>query len=140
MLSPVSRRPDRRCSGLRSTLLRALLFRKGAVISGDDLGRALAVAQKPVAAATEQSQLRTILSALQAGDGDFWTLVHKPFTDNRLTSDTVHALIDEARRGGARNMPEVALALRACDPHSDSAKEQRRFYKFKNFLYKTEKI
>ena len=30
--------------------------------------------------------------------------------------------------------------MKACDPHSDNIEEQRKFYKFKNFLYKTEKI
>ena len=121
-------------------MLRALLFRKGAVINGEDLGRALAAAQKPVAVVNEQNPLRAILTALQSGDGDFWSLVHKPFADNRLTSDTVRALIGEVRRNGARNIPEVALALKACDPHNGNAEEQRRFYKFKNFLYKTVKI
>jgi hypothetical protein len=37
-------------------------------------------------------------------------------------------------------MPDIALALKACDPHSSDGDEQRRFYKFKNFLYKTVKI
>jgi len=84
--------------------------------------------------------LQSIFSALQANQGDFWDLVHQPFTENRLTSDTVRALIDATRRSGARNMPQVAIALKACDPHSVSTEEQRKFYKFKNFLYKTVKI
>jgi hypothetical protein len=37
-------------------------------------------------------------------------------------------------------MPDIALALKACNPHSKDEEEQRRFYKFKNFLYKTVKI
>ena len=78
--------------------------------------------------------------ALQEGDGDFWSLVHRPFIDNQLTRDTVCALIDMTRRDGARNMPDIAAALRACEPYPQTAGEQRRFYKFKNFLYKTVKI
>jgi hypothetical protein len=66
--------------------------------------------------------------------------VHKPFTDNQLTRDTVRVLIETTRRSGARNMPDIAIALKACDPHSQDDDEQRRFYKFKNFLYKTVKI
>jgi len=126
---------------LRSILLRALLFRQGTVISCDDVKRALTSGQ-PVARyeEAEHDPLRRILSALQSGEGDFWTLVHKPFTDNCLTRDTVCALIEEARRRGARNMPEIAAALRACEPRSQAENEQRRFYKFKNFLYKTVKI
>jgi DNA-binding NtrC family response regulator len=126
---------------LRSILLRALLFRRGGVISGDDLLRALASGHQPVASETPvQDTLQRINSALQAGEGDFWSLVHKPFTDNQLTRDTVRELIEGARRSGARNMPDIALMLKACDPQSSDADEQRRFYKFKNFLYKTVKI
>ena len=125
---------------LRSILLRALLFRKGLVINDDDLRRALATVEKPAGEATAQPPLQSIFSALQANQGDFWDLVHQPFTENRLTSDTVRALIDATRRSGARNMPQVAIALKACDPHSVSTEEQRKFYKFKNFLYKTVKI
>jgi len=126
---------------LRSILLRALLFRQGSVISVDDLRRALASGQQPVVVkAPEQDPLRLIRDALQSGQGDFWALVHKPFTDNELTRDTVRALIEETRRAGARNMPDIAFALKACDPHSKDDDEQRRFYKFKNFLYKTVKI
>ena len=84
--------------------------------------------------------LQEIQVALQSGEGDFWELVHKPFAENQLTRDTVSALVEETRRAGARNMPDIAIALRACDPHSSHVEEQRRFYKFKNFLYKTVKI
>ena len=126
---------------LRSILLRALLFRKGSVISVDDLRRALASGQQPaIFKEPERDPLQLIHAALQSGQGDFWDLVHKPFSDNQLTRDTVRALIDETRRAGARNMPDIALALKACDPHSGDDDEQRRFYKFKNFLYKTVKI
>jgi DNA-binding NtrC family response regulator len=126
---------------LRSILLRALLFRQGPVITGDDLGRALDNRQQPaVCKEPDQDPLRRIQAALQSGEGDFWGLVHKPFASNQLTSDTVRALIEETRRAGARNMPDIALALKACDPHSSDSDERRRFYKFKNFLYKTVKI
>ncbi len=128
---------------LRSILLRALLFRQGPVISGDDLGRALASGQPPVVLKEpdpDPDPVRRIQSALQAGEGDFWGLVHKPFADNQMTRDTVRALIETARRAGARNMPDIAFALKACNPHSQDSDEQRRFYKFKNFLYKTIKM
>ena len=126
---------------LRSILLRALLFRQGPVISSEDLRRALDNRQQPaVNKESDPDPLRRIQTALQSGEGDFWGLVHKPFANNQLTSDTVRALVEETRRAGARNMPDIALALKACDPHSSDADEQRRFYKFKNFLYKTVKI
>lgn len=126
---------------LRSILLRALLFRQGAVISGDDLRRALASGHQPVLREeAEQDPVRRIQTALQEGAGDFWSLVHRPFIDNQLTRDTVCALIEATRRSGARNMPDIAATLKACDPHNPEENEQRRFYKFKNFLYKTVKI
>ena len=126
---------------LRSVLLRALLFRKGSVISDDDLRRALASGQQStIFKEPEQDPLRLICASLQSGQGDFWDLVHKPFTDNQLTRDTIRALIDETRRAGARNMPDIALATKAYDSHSQDDNEQRRFYKFKNFLYKTVKV
>ncbi len=126
---------------LRSILLRALLFRQGPVISGDDLRRALQ--NSPQSGSPKnlvRDPLRSMQAALQSGEGDFWGVVHKPFIDNQLTRDTVRMLVEETRRGGARNMPDIALALNACDPHSQDADEQRRFYKFKNFLYKTVKV
>ncbi len=126
---------------LRSILLRSLLFRQGSVISGDDLRRALENSQQPVIdKSSVQDPLRRIQAALRSGEGDFWAVVHKPFVDNQLTRDTVQTLVEETRRDGARNMPDIALALKACDPHSSDSDEQRRFYKFKNFLYKTVKI
>ncbi len=84
--------------------------------------------------------VQEIEGALLSGEGDFWSLVHQPFIENELTRDTVKSLIEGARRNGARNMPAIALALKACDPHSEAADEQRRYFKFKNFLYKTVKI
>ena len=126
---------------LRSILLRALLFRQGPIITGEDLQRALASGHQPVVSDDmEQDPVRRIQRALQEGDGDFWSLVHRPFSDNQLTRDTVCALVEATRRDGARNMPDIAAALRACEPHPQNADEQRRFYKFKNFLYKTVKI
>jgi transcriptional regulator with GAF, ATPase, and Fis domain len=124
---------------LRSILLRALLFRQGSVIMGQDLERALGAVQHSVSQPS-QNPVKEIAAALHADEGDFWSLVHKPFTDNQLTRDSVRTVIDDARRNGARNMPDIALALKACDPHSDDVEEQRRFFKFKNFLYKTVKI
>ncbi|MDG5469455.1 GPMC system transcriptional regulator [Deltaproteobacteria bacterium IMCC39524] len=126
---------------LRSILLRALLFRQGPIITGEDLRKALASGHQPVVSDdTEQDPVRRIQRALQEGDGDFWSLVHRPFIDNQLTRDTVCALVEATRRDGARNMPDIAAALRACEAHSRNGDEQRRFYKFKNFLYKTVKI
>jgi transcriptional regulator with GAF, ATPase, and Fis domain len=126
---------------LRSILLRALLFSSGPLISGDDMRRAVDVGRhQAVANVRDEAPVQRIRAALQAGEGDFWSLVHRPFVDNRLTRDTVCSLIDATRRDGSRNMPEIASALKACDPRGSGEEDRRLFYKFKNFLYKTVKI
>jgi transcriptional regulator with GAF, ATPase, and Fis domain len=128
---------------LRSILLRALLFRRGRSITLEDVRRALTgVGSSPPALPTFTAtppEMR-LLEALRAGEGDFWTLVHQPFTEKQLTKDSVRALVAAVRRAGARSMPEVAVALKACDPRSAAAEEQRKFFKFKNFLYKTVRV
>ncbi len=129
---------------LRSILLRALLFRRGRAITVEDVRGALTgigSAPAPLPTFTEATPREVRLrEALRRGDGDFWDLVHQPFTDKQLTKDTVRALVANVRREGARGMPEIAVLLRACDPRSADAEEQRRFYKFKNFLYKTVRV
>jgi transcriptional regulator with GAF, ATPase, and Fis domain len=129
---------------LRSILLRALLFRRARALTTDDVRRALtgigsAPAPLPAFTAATPPEVR-LLNALRTGEGDFWGLIHQPFSEKQLTKDTVRALVDAVRRGGARNMPEIALALKACDPRSDDPEERLRFFKFKNFLYKTVRV
>jgi DNA-binding NtrC family response regulator len=129
---------------LRSILLRALLFRRGRAVTIEDVRRAItgvgsAPAPLPTFTTATPPELR-LLDALRTGEGNFWTLVHQPFTEKQLTKDTVRALVAAVRRNGARNMPEIAVALKACDPRSNDAEEQRRFFKFKNFLYKTVRV
>lgn len=129
---------------LRSILLRALLFRRGRGVTVEDVRRAMTgVGSTPAplpafTAATPPE--RRLLEALRTGEGNFWSLVHQPFTEKQLTKDTVRALITSVRRSGARSMPEIAVVLKACDPRSTDPEEQRRFYKLKNFLYKTVRV
>jgi len=49
--------------------------------------------------------------------------------------------VDKARLASGRTMPEIARYLNAVagDIQEDAA-ERKRFFKFKNFLYKTVKI
>jgi DNA-binding NtrC family response regulator len=129
---------------LRSILLRALLFRRGRALTVEDVRRAMtgvgsAPAPLPVFTAASPPEVR-LLNALRAGEGTFWSLVHQPFTEKQLTKDTVRALVALVRRSGARSMPEIAVVLKSCDPRSADAEEQRRFFKFKNFLYKTVRV
>jgi len=127
---------------LRSLLLRALLFRTGSTISVRDLEKAAGEETRPRQAAgtAEHSLAERTLNRIEAEEGDFWSLIHQPFSEKQMTRDAVRQIIETVRRRGAHSMPEVARRLRACDPGSTDEKEQRRFYKFKNFLYKTVKI
>jgi transcriptional regulator with GAF, ATPase, and Fis domain len=129
---------------LRSILLRALLFRRGRAVTAEDVRRAMTgvgstPAPLPVFTAAPPPEVR-LFNALRAGEGTFWSLVHQPFTEKQLTKDTVRALVALVRRSGARSMPDIAVALKSCDPRSADAEEQRRFFKFKNFLYKTVRV
>lgn len=127
---------------LRSLLLRALFFRTSRTITAVDIRNAMGEA-RPVQIPTQDtdvSQVEQIQRAIRAGEGDFWSLVHLPFSDKQITRNMVRDLIEDVRRQGARTMPDVARALKACDPASPNEDERKRFYKFKNFLYKTVKI
>jgi len=127
---------------LRSLLLRSLLFRTGSTISVRDLEKAAGEEnrRRQAAGTAEHSLAERILNRIEAEEGDFWSLIHQPFSEKQMTRDAVRQIIETVRRRGAHSMPEVARRLRACDPGSTDEKEQRRFYKFKNFLYKTVKI
>ena len=69
---------------------------------------------------------------------DFWSGIYEPYSDNRITRDVVIEVINRARGDGATSMPKIARRLRACDP--DHPEQQKIFYRFKNFLYKTVRI
>jgi transcriptional regulator with GAF, ATPase, and Fis domain len=127
---------------LRSVLLRALFFRQSSTITAADVRNAI-IDAPPVQDLRQEAGAAPAVAihrAIRAGEGDFWTLVHQPFSDKQITRNTVRQLVEEVRRNGARTMPDVARALKACDPGGNDEDEQKRFYKFKNFLYKTVKI
>ncbi len=129
---------------LRSILVRALIFRKRRVITEEDIRRIVGAlefreAETPVEKLTEETA-REIFDAIRHGDTDFWSGVHAPFSENRISRDVVAAVVELARREGGTSMPKVAETLRSCDPRSDDGEERKSFYRFKNFLYKTIKI
>ena len=129
---------------LRSILLRALFFRKGRVISEEEIRLVLAAmggAEQEGAAGRLTGQLAgEIYAAIEAGESDFWRGVHAPYTQNRISRDVVVAVVEQARAAGATTMPRLARQLRAGADEGDAAQEQKTFYRFKNFLYKTIKI
>ncbi len=129
---------------LRSILLRALFFRRRRFISEEDLRQVLA---GPCSSEGENTMdrlneraAREIFEEIGQGKKDFWTGIHVPFSENRISRDVVALVVDLARRQGASTMPRIAERLRACNPRISSPEEQRTFFRFKNFLYKTIKI
>ncbi len=72
------------------------------------------------------------------GTGVFWSNVCAPDSRLELTSSVVLKLVDFARLEGAGNMANLVRLQLAGTQAEESAEERRKFYRFKNFLNKTE--
>jgi len=130
---------------LRSILLRALMVRKGRIIDAEQIRQAIGSAPTPATLAETGERLseelaQQLFEQLRAGRLDFWEGLYNPYSENRLSRDSVRRVVELARSEGATNMPKVARMLGACDPASADEEQQRTFYRFKNFLYKTIRI
>jgi DNA-binding NtrC family response regulator len=129
---------------LRSILVRVLFFRNGRVITEQDMQRVLGpLGRRGEEAVSEKltgQVARELFEAIAREETDFWEGVHAPFSDKRISRDVVAAVIEQARTRGAANLPQVAELLRACRQPNGDPEQRRKFYKFKNFLYKTIKI
>jgi transcriptional regulator with GAF, ATPase, and Fis domain len=129
---------------LRSILLRALFFHKGKVLSENDIRQAIQVGfrEQPAQAAVllHEQLAGELLEEIEQGK-DFWEAVYEPYSQNRISRDVVKLVIDLSRGIAGKAMPQVARHLKAVtgDINSDED-ERKRFFKFKNFLYKTVKI
>ena len=129
---------------LRSILLRALFFRKGPLIDGEDIRQAILVgAQEQPAQASvllNEQLAAEIFSEIEKGK-DFWEAVYEPYSHNRISRDVVRLVIDKSRAVAGKGMPQIARHLKAVAGDVNGEEEdRRRFFKFKNFLYKTVKI
>ncbi len=129
---------------LRSILLRALFFRLGKVVTGDDIRRAIRDGMHeslPTASQALTEQVADeILSHLGKGQ-DFWEAVYEPYSHNIISRDAVRLVVERSRNVAGRQMPQVARHLKAIQGDINGNEEERRkFFKFKNFLYKTVKI
>jgi transcriptional regulator with GAF, ATPase, and Fis domain len=129
---------------LRSLLLRAMFFRTGNLITADDIRRGIrdGIWEGSTSVLTGMSeQLADQIMADIAGGKDFWTAVYEPYSGNHISREVVRLIIDKTRERAGKSMPRIAKYLHATDSENpDSGEEQRRFFKFKNFLYKTVKI
>jgi transcriptional regulator with GAF, ATPase, and Fis domain len=129
---------------LRSLLLRALFFRTGNLISGEDIRRAIhdgmGEAPAQTAAKLAEEVADEIMTQIEGG-GTFWDAVYEPYSQSFISRDVVRLVIEKSRIAAGRSMPEVARHLKAVtgDVGSDE-EEKKRFFKFKNFLYKTVKM
>ena len=128
---------------LKNILMRAMMFRQGALISLKDVIEACQSESSNGSDALKQTvdHIDSILKRLEVGEGDFWSQVHKPFKENIITKGTVKDLIQTARNRYQANLPGLAVKLGACTRHYQSNSEElKKFTSFKNFLYKTIKI
>ena len=131
---------------LRSILLRALFFRTKNVINADSIRLAIAgtgstePSAPPPAVRNLDERLAGDIIARIGGGGDFWSEVYEPFSHNDISRETVRLVIEKARGLAGKTMPAVARYLKALGDGVGNEEEQRRLFKFKNFLYKTVKI
>ena len=130
---------------LRSILLRALFFRKGKLISGEDIRRAIQdgmMGEKPARSTVMlNEQVATEIMRQIEMDKDFWDAVYEPYSKKLISRDVVRLVLEKGRAAAGNSMPRVAAHLKVVrgDINGD-AEERKRFFKFKNFLYKTIKI
>ena len=128
---------------LRSILLRALFFRGGKIVTGEDIRRAIRDGMReqvtPASERLSEEVAAGIIGEIGAGL-DFWEAVYEPYSQNRISRDVVCLVIEKSRAAG-KSMPEIAKYLKAVtgDPQEDE-EERKRFFRFKNFLYKTVRI
>jgi DNA-binding NtrC family response regulator len=129
---------------LRSILLRALFFRKGKIITDAEIRRGIRDGvHEPLAQASlllNEQLAAEIIGGIESGK-DFWESVYEPYSQNRIARDVVRLIIDKSRAVAGKGMPQVARHLHAVTGDIVNDEEERkRFFKFKNFLYKTVKI
>jgi len=113
-------------------------------VTGDDIRRAIRDGIRetlPLAAATLNEQVAgEILTDIDKGK-DFWTAVYEPYSRNMISRDVVRLVIEQSRGRAGKGMPQIARDLKAISGDVNGDEEERkRFFKFKNFLYKTVKI
>lgn len=129
---------------LRSILLRALFFRSGKMVTGKDITRAIKDGMReqatPAAERLSEEVAGSIMGEIANGK-DFWEAVYEPYSKSQISRDVVCLVVEKSRAASGKSMPEIARHLKAIvgDPQEDE-EERKRFFRFKNFLYKTVRI
>jgi transcriptional regulator with GAF, ATPase, and Fis domain len=129
---------------LRSILLRALFFRSGKVLTGEDIRRAIRDGMREQVTPASERLSEEVAGGIMreiGGGKDFWDAVYEPYSQNRISRDVVRLVIEKSRAAAGKSMPDIARHLKAVtgDPQEDE-EQRKRFFRFKNFLYKTVKI
>jgi len=117
---------------LVSVLQGGLFESGGGIVGEDEIVRSLSNLQEETD--SEQENLSSLYGRLRQGEGDFWELVHTPFTSNDMTRSDVLKIyrLALAEGGGVRGAAQILGAL----PDGD-ADNSRALMRFKNFMYKT---
>lgn len=129
---------------LRSILVRALFFHSGKSITADDIRRAIRDGSGEQQQSS-QHQLQDRLAAdllkeIEAGR-NFWETVYEPYSKSNISRDVVELVIEKSRLSAGRTMPQIARYLKAVSGDiREDPEERKRFFKFKNFLYKTIRV
>lgn len=130
---------------LRSILLLALFSRSGRRLGKGDIERAIAAKGYGQVSKTSL-QLNEQLSSeiyenLIRGEKDFWELVYKPFSENLISREVVKLIVSLARQNNGDSLSTVAQKLKVYQGDlGASPEEEKKFVRFKNFLYKTIRI
>ena len=129
---------------LRSILLRALFFRSGNSVTGDDIRRAIRDGMHETTVTTSQTLNEQVadelLGEIEKGK-NFWEAVYEPYSKSLISRDAVRLVIERSRGIAGKQMPQIARHLKAISGEtSGNDEEKRKLFKFKNFLYKTVKI
>ncbi|MBT0663731.1 GPMC system transcriptional regulator [Geobacter pelophilus] len=129
---------------LRSILLRALFFRTGNSVTGDDIRRAIRDGMHEITVTASQTLNEQVadelLAEIEKGK-NFWEAVYEPYSKSLISRDVVRLVIERSRNIAGKQMPQIARHLKAISGDSAmSDEEKRKLFKFKNFLYKTVKI
>jgi transcriptional regulator with GAF, ATPase, and Fis domain len=119
---------------LVSVLQGGLFESTGGIVGEDEIVRSLSNIQEVSGAS--QDDAASLYGRLRGGKGDFWQLVHAPFTAHEMTRSDVLKIyrLALAEGGGVKEAAQLLGALPKGDEDADSSKALMRF---KNFMYKT---
>lgn len=119
---------------LVSILQGGLFESTGGIVGEDEIIRSLSNIDEFSGAS--QDDALSLYGRLRGGEGDFWELIHAPFTAHDMTRSDVLKLyrLALAEGGGVREAARLLGALPGGDGDEDGS---RALMRFKNFMYKT---